>query len=81
MTHKTGLNPAFMELIKIMTGIAGILATWLADVNCKDSKCILQYTVFTGLTQSWDPFVWVGWIGWERGGINSVSDIKYQIRV
>jgi len=67
VANKTGLNPAFMELIKIIIGNACILATCLADANCNHGKWILQYTVFTGLTQSWDPFLWVRWMGWERG--------------
>lgn len=57
MTNKTGFIPAIMELVKIMIGDASILATYLADADYKEDKWILQYTVFTRMTKSWDPFM------------------------
>lgn len=33
------------------------------------------------MTQSWDLYLQVGQMGWERGGVNSMSDIIYQIWV
>lgn len=79
----TRLIPAFMERIKILIGNVCSLATCLADANCNDGKWILQYRIFTGLTQSWDPFLWVRGDGMGKAvrGINSTSDIKYQIWV
>lgn len=29
------------------------------------------------MTQSWDLYLQVGQMGWERGGVNSMSDIIY----
>lgn len=57
-----------------------MLATCLADADYKEDKWILQYTVFTCMTKSWDPFT-NRTNGMEEGGVNSIMDIKYKIWV